>query len=306
MKKKKLKGFTLVELIVVVAIFGILIAATLSFVAPTTRVFRNTESYSSSISLLDNVQMAIADRIRFANRMTVNIGPIDANAAPAEVNSYVDDQVSAFREKFCLGSGHSRTRVEFAMDRVYVMRINNPENFDSAQTYTAGSSEPPGKLSLWIYENGSMTSGSREFLITQGEYNDVSFAVSFAGVDTEFTEIGNYDRRELINKLSFNDPGTWVSPSLFNMRVDIFSNRYTTGDRTEYQLCNTRVVEEMPLALVNMAASGTLADDNFHYREGGSSEKKTLAPADVPSRYDFHNIGNSNDIYIIYTLPEFE
>ena len=69
---KKLKGFTLVELIVVVAVFGILLAASLNLLGPLNSIFKQTAQYSDSSAVVDNVRMVIEDNLRYANRMYAN------------------------------------------------------------------------------------------------------------------------------------------------------------------------------------------------------------------------------------------
>lgn len=304
MTYKKLKGFTLVELIVVIAVFGLIIAATLSFVSPAGKVFKNTQEYASDMMLIDNVQRAVADKIRFADRMTVNVGPIDFGG---DVDGYVAGQVDALRKKFCIGNADSKRRVEYARDRVYVMRIDNPENFDSAKTFNSDltvaelNDEIPGRIQLWQFDNGTLTT-AKPWLITKGEYNDVSFSVSFSGVTTKTTEVGSYDIKNRVDKLNFN-PVTSVAPSQFRMTVDIYEHRAASGG---YQLCKTSVVSEMPVALVNVTTGSTWKQDKFQYTEGtDDTTKKNLKPTDVPTRYEFNNIGKTNDIYFTFTLPEF-
>jgi prepilin-type N-terminal cleavage/methylation domain-containing protein len=52
--KKKIKGFTLIELIIVMAIFGAIMAAAVGLMSPVSKVFRNTAQYEQTRAAIDN------------------------------------------------------------------------------------------------------------------------------------------------------------------------------------------------------------------------------------------------------------
>lgn len=62
--KKNIKGFTLVELIVVIAIFSILFGSILAILNPTTDLFKQTERYENERVVAEGIEDAVALRLR--------------------------------------------------------------------------------------------------------------------------------------------------------------------------------------------------------------------------------------------------
>lgn len=94
---KKLKGFTLVELIVVVAIFGIIMAAALNLLLPVGKQFTSTAEFEGARSSVDNISRNIAGSLKYANRCTLvagkdyydSNGNIDMSKLETELNEFV-------------------------------------------------------------------------------------------------------------------------------------------------------------------------------------------------------------------------
>lgn len=300
--KRALKGFTLIELVVVVAVFGLLIAATLSFVTPTRNVYKSASEYAGASGMVDNVRRIIEDNLRFANRMDVYAGPDVSGGEEA----YVQARVNELRHKFHLDDS---SRVTFGRDRVYVMKIDNPE--EAQFPGFAGGSQKPGRISIWQYDNGTRNmANSKEWAMAEGVYDEYSFSLSFginftthtetvAGVNYNVIDTGDYDNFG-------DDPNAYVDPANFSMTLDIYKNFY--DDRanrasSSYRLANTSVSNAVALCFVNMVdGSNTLRHETIDLTD--TSGTGTVSE-DCGDRYTYHDLcTGSRDIYFVYTIPD--
>lgn len=301
-KRKSLNGFTLVELIVVVAIFGLLIAATLSFVAPSRKVYKNAAEYAGASSMIDNVRRVVEDNLRFANRMNVIVGP-DLSGGE-EV--FIQTEVGNLRHKFHLDDSNRKT---FFQDKVYVMKIDNPEESEFAG-FAAGS-QKPGKVSIWIYNNGTLDSAnSKEWALTDGIYNEYSFSlskgitftshpISIAGVRWDIIDTGTYN--------SFGGSTGFMDPADFSLTLDIYKNAYDDRSNpagSSYKLTDIGVKETVALAFVNMADGHTLKDEEVKLTD--TSDPSGEKTENCGHKYNYEDRGNSKDLFFFYTIPDID
>jgi len=303
-KNNKLKGFTLAELIVVMAIFGLIIAATLTFIAPLNRIFSNAQAYSASSGAVDNARRAIEDNLRFANRMEVYPAPAFTNE-----NDFIKEKVEAFRKAYYLGNSVSgKERQEYAKDKVYVMKIDNPESF---KNISQGSSRP-GKISLWVYSNGDLTTpdtGSKEWVIPEAVFQDYGFSVSY-GVTWDTTTVTYLAKpREMINKGTYEDFDKLTDEGNFTLVLDVYGVDYADRNdklNSNYSLYKSNVSNEITLSFENLNSkiSGVKKTDEFTVKDtsvtpGPDQDFKV-------ERYRYYPPANdkSKDLYFIYTLPE--
>ena len=70
-KKRKLNGFTLVELLVVMAIFTILLVGTMAFVGPVQKIFKNTNETEKTHAYADTAKNYIEDSLKYAEAIRV-------------------------------------------------------------------------------------------------------------------------------------------------------------------------------------------------------------------------------------------
>jgi len=71
MKSKKLKGFTLIELIIVLAIFGLLIMGALQLVDPVSKIATRTSTRENNSAAVDNVKQYLEGSLRYAQYINV-------------------------------------------------------------------------------------------------------------------------------------------------------------------------------------------------------------------------------------------
>lgn len=71
---KTVKGFTLIELIIVLAIFSALMAGALKLLKPVERIFSSTTTYESTASMVNNINRYIEGSIRYCEAMDVYDG----------------------------------------------------------------------------------------------------------------------------------------------------------------------------------------------------------------------------------------
>lgn len=302
-KKSALKGFTLVELIVVVAVFGLLIAATLSFITPTRKVYKNASEYAGAAAMVDNVRRVVEDNLRFANRMDVYAGPA---VAPGDEEAFAQSSANLLRTKFKLGASD---RVTFARDRVYVMRIDNPEE-DQFAGFAAGS-QKPGRITIWQFDGGSLnTANTKEWAIAEGVYNEYSFSLSYginftthqvtiAGTQWDIVDTGTYENFDAADK--------FIDPTKFNLVLDIYKNSY--DDRANpasstYHLARTAVSNTVALSFVNMVDGETNVALHDVIKETNPTPGDPDITDDLGSRYAYYPGSSSRDLYFVYTVPD--
>lgn len=67
--KKKLKGFTLVELIIVLALFGLIMMSVVQLLNPVTKFFVRSTNFESTSACVDNMKRCIEGNLKYANRV---------------------------------------------------------------------------------------------------------------------------------------------------------------------------------------------------------------------------------------------
>lgn len=73
-KKKKLKGFTLIELIIVLAIFSIILALVMSFIDPVSKLMKKVSVKERTAAYVDNITEYVDNSIHYAKFMRVYDG----------------------------------------------------------------------------------------------------------------------------------------------------------------------------------------------------------------------------------------
>lgn len=96
--KSKLKGFTLVELIVVMALMSILMVAIMNMFKPIRDVYVDSTQYEAQRTAQNGVIQYVTESVRFATDMGVYNNVSNAQAA-----------AKAFAEAYCDANGYSKT-----------------------------------------------------------------------------------------------------------------------------------------------------------------------------------------------------
>lgn len=121
MKKRNFKGFTLVELIVVIAIFSILMLAVLKLVDPVSKIHKSASEFEKTYAYVDNVQDYLQDSLRYADNLWVYQGNYNDAALATEVQKYLDD----YYKGTVIGKGTSDTVYTEGTIRIMTI-LNNP------------------------------------------------------------------------------------------------------------------------------------------------------------------------------------
>ncbi|MDE6035854.1 MAG: prepilin-type N-terminal cleavage/methylation domain-containing protein [Ruminococcus sp.] len=146
--KKNLKGFTLVELIVVMAVFGIIMAGALQFLNPVSKMMKGSSLQESNSATVDNIKRYLEGTLRYASSVYVHngdlkkydggnpviLGGTEENKQLEAVKNFVDDY---FKDK--ADSNNDPIKGE-----VHLMKIDNDNggriteslfNFEAGYTY---------------------------------------------------------------------------------------------------------------------------------------------------------------------------
>lgn len=103
--KRKAKGFTLIELMIVLAIFGIILSLVMSFIDPVAKVMKTTSTRERTAAYVDNIGEYIDNSLHYAKFMRVYNGdfcdstlaaPLDSDFMAAEmaaVQKLVDESL---------------------------------------------------------------------------------------------------------------------------------------------------------------------------------------------------------------------
>lgn len=291
MKKiRSFKGFTLVELIVVIAIFGILIAAALAILGPVNNVYKSAYTYSDSAAVVDNVSMYIEDNLRYSNRLYICDKAHIAVATDEDL--FRTKKVEEFMNGYHMADA-KKVSQKVADEKIYVMKIDNPDGISSADLdaeVLSNSFINSGKISMWTYQVGTgwLASEYKEWAVNRQFYNDYTFTSEIQSLHS------GADSRE------------------FTLHINLFHNDKKGGSLS--QITNTKLDNNVSFPLVNLINStGKIMEDI--YVQNADPSKDPVKLVSVP-RFEYKDfsaidsddvtdaekkITSGNDIYFIYT-----
>lgn len=133
--KKKFKGFTLVELVIVMAIFTILLVGVMALVDPVAKLMKKTNVQESNAASTDNIKRYLEGNLRYAEAITVHSGGLTQydsavgwGAVPGDKNEQLRKSVQNFLNDYYKNLSNS-THAPLS-GNVRVMVIDNDGSYD--------------------------------------------------------------------------------------------------------------------------------------------------------------------------------
>ena len=154
MKRSALTGFTLVELLVVMAIFSVLMTAALALTTPVSRMYKNTALSEKTYSYSHNIQEYLQNTLEYADNLYVYTSD-ELGAYAGNLQDLAEDYRKSHYD--CLVTTDDGTSNRFIRGKIYIMHLLNKE--DSAKKI------PAGQITLREYsfdENHSITADVTE------------------------------------------------------------------------------------------------------------------------------------------------
>ncbi|MBR6671053.1 MAG: type II secretion system protein [Ruminococcus sp.] len=223
--RKKLKGFTLIELIIVLAIFGIILSVVMSLIDPVSKVMKRASTKERTAAYSDNICEYITNSVTYARFVRVyeggfskvndsgvneampgaNLLEQERNAAKLLIEEMLNDAVD------CKGNPVRGTVhvLKFVNDKIDSTGDGNPDLFeghvyDSSYTFTAG---------VKFYDEAG------EVVDVDGQSREVSLKKEVGTPDdTEFNpENNNLINRDLINPEHYNEYCYYFSKGYYTL-----------------------------------------------------------------------------------------
>lgn len=147
---KTVKGFTLTELIVVMAIFGVIMAAAMQMIQPVSKTLQLADAHENGNAVVSNISSYIKGQVSPAEFVTVhNEVPYDGsgNINMSTVDGWVHDYATTHYRGIVKG-GTNANSPAFADGTIHVLFIENNEN---------------GRISTVTYDNVVFGSGTPPF-----------------------------------------------------------------------------------------------------------------------------------------------
>ncbi len=140
--KKSVKGFTLVELIVVLAIFGILMLGAISLVDPVTKIFKKISTTEKTYSYVNTIQNYLEDSLEYSENIWVYTSDTletdgVAGVSDIELRNAVESFRKAYYDDIVKYNG---TTTSFVDGKIRVLCLENSNG---------------GRISLRVYDFAS-------------------------------------------------------------------------------------------------------------------------------------------------------
>lgn len=289
-KKVKLKGFTLIELIVVVAVFGLLLAAALSILGPVNGVFKSTVSYADGSAMVDNVSKYVEDNLRYTNRLRIY-----DSVFVLEESDFVEKYTKELADDFYLQNPLKASQL-VPDEKIYVMKIDNPDiERDALAGETLDKSNLiHGRIALWTYD------------VANDGWIDPSGNLSSTPVKNKVSAVNEQFYKQYLFTTTLEDSYSSTTTDVSNLylKLNVFCDEKPWDDTV--QLTNTHIGNVIAFPLVNLVDRTSITKENvYFYKAAGSSEVDMDNPQPV-FKYSYNKgavdlAQDGVDIYFVFT-----
>lgn len=313
-KVKKLKGFTLVETILVVVLTFLILGCAFSILAPMRNIFDDAYRTKDSMDVNDFAGKAIERDLRYANRVYVLNG-FHLNNTASETE-FMNKCVTKFRQDFLFTNDPDMPEVKRRIfgdqsidDVVYVMKLNNMDsNAD-------GTSR--GYISRYTYRMGSMVnSESKPFMVNPVIYDDrdhnmgytINFELGF-NADAEAGVNGSEAGAGHAISGGVNPESLCINLTTYKSRLISISN---AGSVVAPNFQDSLARQTVSFPLVNCASAGAILFEKIPFIK--TDDTRVTADGEVVKRQRFKyfdstllsteagiNATAGKDIYFVYT-----
>ena len=130
MMKKVRKGFTLLELIVVMAIFSILLVGVMAITKPVSKIFKNTSLSEKTYSYANNIQTYLQGRLEYSESLVV----ITSDKMDTDGDGVISSiDVAAWAEDFRKSHydnavGYNGKKVTYLQGKIHILQLMNNDD----------------------------------------------------------------------------------------------------------------------------------------------------------------------------------
>lgn len=298
---KKLKGFTLVELIVVMAIFSIIMAAVLSILQPVSNVYSNTANYEHARASSDNVRTYVEDSLRYADRMKVVANAANISEAESEAAAIITG----------LQNVDGSDRIATPDNPIYIMEINNDVNSENQMGY----------ITIYKYDNGSAMSSKSIFKsINTNLYDNYGYSFVICtddAVDHSVYNMWDIDKSTHITEAdaeteAYKNDSIVKCPGYFTtfnsqMQLEIYKYNYKTSsyEDTTYSSAITFSMLNLRDKTEQFEIHYDSEGNQFFPGQNGYDTASIICPVTKQCYQGVVDKASGNNIYFIYTLPKY-
>lgn len=298
MKKHNVKGFTLIELIVVLAIFGLILAAAMSLLKPVDAKLTQATLHEGGNAAVSSMSSYIKSQLSpCENLYVINTAPIDSTgvlnttAVQNAVDTFIDDHYEGI-----LRSGSSATSPAYARGDIHVMIISNDtingqrgtvwncDCLDCSFAPGAGASAP----STPVMAVNEAYYDTFDFMLRFGDYelNQEEIVNAFNNPGSVFT-VENYDT--MSTGLNANNTTLTILASNQDKRSNPNKTVYTFSDHCTMALVNiANAINVRPLGryFTTGQVQGRELDGTLKFTDDGHGN---LLPVMEPGIVDYYS-----------------
>ncbi len=289
-KRKHLSGFTLLELVVVMAIFSAIAVGALAMIRPAMQLFHKTSAQEEAVADIDNISRYIQDNLRYADRVNIYYGygetDVDAMISKSISDKYKRLEFDSDRSEW-KSDYYTATPLEYFRDYYFGTDTNSYED----KNVNVMEITPDCHVNIYTYSledfayvdtmaiNSDFYSDDHVIQITDWDFSSpnltLSLKINYNGVTR-----GNDGKRTNLEQESK------ISLTFLNI-----------AQRSEYT-----VIERATLRDGESYVSSDPTDENSQngnvINSRPASAYKLFKPDTLPDPKD---MGNA---YIVYTVPE--
>lgn len=310
MKKHVQKGFTLIELIIVMALFSLVMYGVLQFLDPVTKFFVRSSNFETTTACIDNMKRAIEGNLKYADRVRAY-----ANYDP----STIDDNVKEFWETFFKDRELMDCKGEINVlifDNNLAKPAHGEEDgvpywvFDDLSEYNKGMYNS-GQISLQTYyfdKTGYGLNRTEHWYVNQKMYSNYNYRFSVGFSDTVGSSSSEEESSSSVpDSSSSADPTPSFDPADFTITIRSralvkdknYTNRWIESDAEQATVAS--------FSMRNVLDSGTMySSPLFDYKvvNTGDGEYKLSDDRSTFDKVKYAVEKNASDKPIAY--PRYE